>query len=419
MKIVVVCGRAARQPWTAGGLVARVCADLRRRGHVVDVVAQSIDDPAAFAGCASVRVFGAFDQTATDWPLGFAMWARSRVRGMGRDVCISFSRSVSGDVWMPLEPSGAAWLRRARGTLGLKSHAIALARHHGFARAWATDLLRVYPSGPRIRRVVAIGTQSAGEAARLLHRARGLGERVTTLEAFSVIEPPGAEERGRLRSRVRGALGLDDDRVAIAAFAPTPVGGRMDALFLALAELHARDRLRAPELIVAAKDCVALHTRTLRCGADRLCKIVPLTDRADALLFAADVLVLPVKTDIGVFVSGGLSRGAADGLRLGMPIVAAGGAPGYELARLRSSRQDAPGMVIDVPSVDAWVRALKQVLDPAWRARAAAAASELGQTLTFERFSDDLAGVLERAAEERRADPEDESGVWDALLSRA
>ncbi|MBY0312993.1 MAG: hypothetical protein K2W85_13055 [Phycisphaerales bacterium] len=419
MKIVVVCGRAARQPWTAGGLAARVCADLRRRGHVVDVVAQSIDDATAFAGCASVHVFDTFDQTATDWPLGFAMWARSRVRTIERDVCLSFSRTVAGDVWMPLEPSGAAWFGRARGTLGLKSQAIALARHHGFARAWATDLLRVYPSGPRIRRVVAIGAQSAGEAARLLHRARGLGERVATLEPFSSIVPPEAADRQRLRGQVREALGLDADRVVIVAFAPMPVGGRMDALFLALAELQARDRQRAPELIVAAKDCVALHTRALRCGADQVCRIVPLTERADALLMAADVLALPAKTDMGVFVSGGLSRGAADGLRLGMPIIAAGGASGYELARWRSSQQDAPGLVIDVPSVDAWARALKQAMDPAWRDRASAAAHELGKTMTFGRFCDDLADVLERAAEERRADPEDERGVWDALLSRA
>lgn len=419
MRIVVVCGRAARQRWTSGALVARVCADLVRRGHGVDVVAQSVDDPVAFAGCASVRTFGSFDQTATDWPLGFAAWARGQVRRIERDVCVSFSRSVSGDVWMPLEPSGAAWFTRARGTLGLKSQAIAVTRHHGFARAWATDLLRVYPSGPRIRRVVAIGAQSAGEAARLLHRARGLGERVVKLEPFSALAPPGVEDRRRIRAQVREMLGLEADRVVIAALAPMPVGRRIDPLLSAIAELHARDRQRAVRLVVAAKDCVALHTRVLRCGAEGLCRILPLTDRVDALLMGADVLAIPARTDIGVFVSGGLSRGAADGLRLGMPILAVGGASGYELARWRSSRQELPGLVIDVPSVEAWVRGLKQAMDPAWRERAGAAAMELGETLGFDRLSDNLGEVIESAAAERRADPEDESSVWEALLSRA
>lgn len=422
MKIVVVCGRAARQPWAAGGgsLVAGVCADLTRRGHSIDLFAQSIDDPQAFANtCASIRTFDTFDQTATDWPLGFASWARAQLRGGKRDVCLSFSRVVSGDVWMPLEPSGAAWFARARGVYGLKSKAIALARHHGFARAWTTDLLRVYPRGPRIRRVVAVGAQSAGEAARLLHRARGLGERVVALSPFSAIVPPEPGERDRLGQRTRELLGIDHDRVVIAAVAPQPVGTRFDALLTAVAELHARDQARAPILIIAAKDCVALHTRALRCGAEALCRIVPLTERLDALLAAADAMALPLKSDLGIFVSGGLSRAAADGLCMGLPLLAVGGASGYELARWRSARQDSPGLVIDVPTVDAWIRALKHTLYASWRDRARAAASELGGTLRFDRFCNDLHTVVEHAADERRADPEDESRWWDALIPQA
>ncbi len=417
MKIVVICGRAARQPWTSGGLVARVCRELARRGHEVHLRAQSVDDGEAFTtSCASVRAFGSFDQTATDWPMGFAAWARRQVRGVDRDASVSFSRVVSGEVWMPLEPSGSAWMSRTVGTLGLKSRAIALLRHHGFARAWASDLLRVFPDGPRIRRVVAIGAQSAGEASRLLHKARGVGERVVKIDAFSTIDPPTTAVRAALRTSTRALLNIDHGRVALAVLAPLPVGGRLDTLLGAAAELQARDRTRAPTMIVVAKDCVAMHGRVVRCGAERVCRIVPLTARLDAVLSSVDGLVLPAKCDRGVFESGGLSRGAADALRMGLPILAAGGASGYELARWRSPSQDSPGAVVDVPSVDAWIRALKLVLDPAWRDRASRAAGELGKDLGFDRFADDLAGVIEAAAGERRSDPEDEGSTWDALL---
>lgn len=403
MRVLVISGRAARQPWTHGGLAARICSGLASRGHAITLACQSLDDPALFAACRQTTAFAPFDQTATDWPHGFPAWARGRRRAHAHDVSLSLSRVAAADVWLPLEPSGRAFAYRLWHTHGIKSLAIAGARHNGALRAWAAD---AFFGAPRttdvnpIRRVIAVG-RASGEAARLLHTVRGLGEGVVRAEPFSMVEPRDAAAVAALRHQTRGLLRIEPDRLVVLVSAPLPVGTTLDSLLLGVAERAARDPPRAPVLLALAKDCVALHTRAIRCGAASHTRILGLTERIDAALAAADIVALPHKSEGTVFESGGLGRLAAEALCSGRPLLAVSGASGYELARLRSASQDEPGIVIDVPSASAWTRALSQAADEQWRTRAAAAGREVGLPLTFDHFLSTIDETLDSAAKER------------------
>ncbi len=404
MNILIISGRTARQPWTAGALVARAAAALAAKGHAITLAAQSVDDESLFASCSRTVAFDSFDQTATDWPFGFAAWAGKRRREIPHDVCLSFSRVVGGDVWMPLEPSGASWLARVRRTHSLKSLAIAVGRHHGAIRAWASD---AFFGGPRdgtgwpVRRVLATGGTSAGEASRSLHRVRGLGDRVLRADLFAMAEPPARDELLDLRRRTREALAIGEDRRVVLISAPGPIGRTLDTLLAAIADLAPRAGDRAPLALILAKDCFALHARALRCQAADHARIIGLTHRLDAALAAADAIVLPHKAERSIFDAGSVARLAADALRAGRPVIALSGAAGYGAARLRSTAQDSPGLVVDTPATDAWSRALRQLGDDAWLERASAAALELGAPMRFDRFIDRLDAVLAEAAAER------------------
>lgn len=407
MKVLVISGRTARQAWTHGAIVAAATGALVRKGHEVTLAAQSVDDPALFAGCAAMHAFDSFDQTATDWPLGFGAWAGRMRRKIEHDVCLSFSRAAGGDVWMPLEPSGAAWVTAAVRTLGVKSLAIALARHNGAIRAWASDAFFVAPpvdEDAPIRRVIAVGSIAAGEAARLLHRAKGLGERVARVDPFGMVSPLLSEEAGDLRERTRAMLGIEPDRAAALVSAPQPVGRLLDDLLRAVGDLGGGDPRCGPVVIAAAKDCFALHRRAACCGVAHRVRILGLTARMEAALAAADVVVLPARTDRGVFEQGGAARLGAEALAFGRPLVAGVGAVGYGLARLRSATEDSAGIVVESPSREAWGRALAQACDPAWLARASAAAREVGRPMTFERFAETLEALLAETARERSKD---------------
>jgi hypothetical protein len=356
-----------------------------------------------FHPCGRVAAFDTFDQTATDWPLGFAMWARARRREIAHDVCLSFSRTVGGDVWMPLEPSGAAWLSRARRTMGAKSLAIAVGRHHGALRAWATE---AFFGGPRegARRVVATGGTSAGEASRSLHRVRGLGDHVLRVDLFAMVSPPSGEEIGRMRAAARAALGIHEAERVVLVSAPSPVGATLDPLLDAARETSPRSADGGIVLLVLAKDCFALHARALRRNAERDVRIVGLTECIVSALAAADVVALPHKAEGGVFAAGSVARLAADALTFGRPVLALSGAAGYGAARLRSSADDSPGIVVDGTGSEAWGRAFRQVADEGWLARASAAAREIGASMTFDRFAARLEEVLTEAAAERAAE---------------
>jgi hypothetical protein len=402
--VLIISGRTGAHPWTAGALVARIARALAARGHEVTLAAQSVQDAHAFAGATAVHAFAPFNQTATDWPLGFARWARARRRAIPHDVSLSTSRVAAADVWMPLEPGALAWLRRARRTLSPPSLGVALARHHGALRAAATDLAIVAPRGGRagpVRRVVAVGAVSAGEAGRLLHAVRGLGERVVAAPPFAPTTPLAGDARAQARERARAVLGVGAERRVVLASCPAPPGPRLDGLIASVGDLAARDPRRGPLLVVLARDTYALAARAHRLGAGEHVRAVPLTHDAPTALAMADAAALPLPAWRGPFESGSASRFAADALAAGLPLLALSGAGGYDLARARSAAQDACGLVVDEPSREAWMRTFRTALDGPWLPRAGVAAAEIGAGLTEAAFVAALERALAEAAEER------------------
>jgi glycosyltransferase involved in cell wall biosynthesis len=404
VNILVISGRTARHPWSNGALVAATCASLAKQGHAVTLAAQSVDDPALLACCERMHTFDSFDQTATDWPLGFAAWARRERRAIRHDVSVSFSRVAAADVWMPLEPSGAAWLARVRRSHSLVSRAIAVARHHGALRAWASDAFFVTPpigEDAPIRRVIAVGATAAGEASRALHRARGLGERVAKVDPFGMLAAPGLSDIDTLRERTRALLGITPEQRVVLVSSPAPAGRLLDTLLDAVGAAAERTQRHAPVLLVLAKDCFALHARAAARGMASHVRIMSLTERMEAALAAADAVALPVRTARGLFEHGGSTRLAAEALAFGRPLIAVSGAPGYAMARLRSAAEDSPGLVIDTAKKEEWQRALAQLGDDSWLSRCSAAAREIGAPMTFDRFAAALETLLATVATER------------------
>lgn len=404
MRLLVISGRTARHPWSHGPLVAAACDAMIAHGHSVSLAAQSVDDAAMFARCEQVETFDSFDQTATDWPLGFAAWARKRRRVTAHDVSLSFSRVAAGDVWMPQEPSGAAWLARVRRSHSLPSQAIAIARHHGALRAWAFDAFLVTPptgEDEPIRRVLAVGSTAMGEVSRALHRARGLGERVAKVDPFGMVPRLPMEEMSRLRDATRAVLGIEPEQRVVLVSVPSPAGRLLDGLLVAAAAAGERDRRRAPVLLVLARDCFSLQGRAVKLGAAGQMRIMGLTHQMGAALAAADAVALPMRSARGLFENGGTTRLAADALAFGRPLLAVSGAPGYGMARLRSAAEIAPGLVIDTSSRGEWERAFSQLGNEEWLASASGAAAEIGAAMTFERFAGRLENVLGEVARER------------------
>lgn len=398
MRVLVLAGRLARQPWSIGGFVRSVGRGLHERGHSVSLACQSLDDDEDFGFASTVRRFGVFSQTSTDWPLGMAAWGARQRRAIPHDVSISFSRVCTGDVWFPAEPGGAAWLGRAASTRRGHGLALAAARHHGAFRSWARDALLRRPRGV-VRRIIAVGPTSAGEAERFL-AAAGLDDRVVQAPYFSMLEPP---ESGRteLRERTRALLNIAPERRVVLVSCMGAQGPSLDNLLTAAADLTSRDRDRGPVVLAMASEGFALHTRAVRLGAQAHLRIIGPTLRSDAAMAAADLCAAAVRPARGLFESGALGRFAADGLRCGRPLLALSGAPGYDLARQIAADSSSPGFVVESITSANWERALRTALQEPWASDAARAASHFGARLGFGGLMACVENALNEAAAER------------------
>lgn len=418
MNLLVIAGRLSRHRFGSSGTVAPVVDALGARGNRVRLVCASVDVPDMFPAVERVEAFGPHTTSATDWPLGFARWARARARATPSDAVLSFSRVVGGDVWFPVEPSAAAWFGRARSAKSVRGLAYACVRHHGFARAMVVESFRRTPlthGGMAPRAIVAVGPTCRGEAVRLLTPA-GLDDAVVQAPFFSTLGPLNHDDRADLRRRVRGVLGLDPEARVLFAAAPMAAGRELDDLFRALADVDAR---RAPVLIVACKESFALHTRAVKLGADARVRFVGRSARPDAMLAAADACVLPIRAGggwRGLFESGATGRLAADALRLGRPLVAASGSHGYDLARTTLDDASRPGLIVDSTGVAGWTRALRTALDDRWLADASAAAERVGAGLGLDALVDLLeAAIAADPAAARAASPLSHPARSDAL----
>lgn len=410
MRVLVLAGRIARPRWTSGGLITALCAALLSRGIRLDIACHSLDDTpptpdSPLAAADSIACFDRFRQTATDFPFGFASWIARKRRDTPHDVSLSLTRFAAADVFFPIDPTGASWLRRATQTRSAPSLALALGRHHGAFRALAREVFRRLPYAPAdrpTRRVLAVGPTAAAEAQRLL-TPTGLADRVRQLPFFSTLTPLSPDQLSDVRARTRTLLGIPPDRRVVLVSAPTPIGNVLDGLMKGAVDIHTRFRGHAdtPILLILARDAFAAHSATARTGALPHTRILTPSDRVEAPLAAADLCVLATPAAIGQFEFGATGRFAADALRMGRPLIALSGASGYDLARHIFSDSSRPGLTIDTSEPDVWQRALRTACEERWLEESGRAAAQIGTSLASEPFHGAILDALAEAAAER------------------
>jgi hypothetical protein len=404
VKILLIARRVSALPWTTGGLALALARALNARGHELTLLCHDLDDTRGFAGVAATRAMREFRTSTSDWPLGFPAWARSASRRVEHDVSLSLCRSVGADVWMPVEPSAGAWLERRRASKGLPGTLKSLTRHHGVLRAALAEAVRRPPRAAGrageagIHRIVMIGQTGAGEAARHL-ASSGLDQRVVAAPHFSLLPREGVDESARRRVAARALLGIGPERRVVLASAHADAGRTLAPLMQGVLDAHRRDARLCPLLLVLAGDSVAQHTRAARLGALGVVKVIGPTRTPLTALAACDAVALPTKAPRGAFEAGATGRMAADALRAGRPLLAASGAPGYELARAMLGDNARPGVIVDTPTPESFARGLRELFEPMVYADASRAAAAIGAGLEFSGFVD----VLERELAAARA----------------
>ena len=403
MRILLIAGRFSRHPWSAAGTITTIAAALAHRGHTLHLLAHDMDDPEAFAHLGAVTTMRRFATGTSDWPLNYARFAARAARNIPCDASLSFSRVVRADLWLPLDPSAESWIRHTLDAHGRPGLLKRLVRHHGVLRAALVEALRRMPrsaSHAPSPRILAIGPTSHGEAARLL-APTGLDQRLAQLPYFSTLPAHSNADLAPRRAAARALLNIPDARRVILCASTQYAGRTLAPVIKAIADLSRRDPRDPPMLLVLSKDAVAQHTRALRSGAIDHVKVLGPTSNIDRALAAADAVALPARAASGAFEAGASGRLAADALRLGRPLLAVSGAPGYDLCRLALPDGSRPGVVIEPSTPDAWARAIRQLLDPMGLESAQRAARAAGAPLSLTPFIDELERHLARAAAER------------------
>lgn len=387
MRVLLIAGRVSSLAWTPGEVVRVIASGLVERGHQVSMIAESVDDPALFASCASVCAMHTFEQSASDFPVGFASWARRQRREIGHDACVSLSRVVRDggvDVWMPLDPRASAWLGDLIGARGLVRSVPTIAKHAGVV----AQLVSV--RGVRARRVLAIGAVAAQGA-----RQAARGAEVRELEFFSPAEPMDEPRAAAGRRRVRGLLGVPDDRVLIAVGTTGRVGRSLLGLLSEVAQAHGpMSPIAGPMLVFLTREQFPVHTLAVRAGAGEFVRVVGTTASAGEVIGACDAVAIPTPASGGAFGAGAMGRLAATALKLGKPLIAAAGAPGAELCSRRASDHSECGTVVD-GSFGSWRRALRMAADESWRSKAGSAGAEVGRGMSMAGLVSAVAAAVE------------------------
>lgn len=410
MNITLIAGRVGVHEWTHGRVVLDVAHGLAARGHAVTLIAESLEDTHAAGFCAKVIIKNRFAETGSDFPLGFAAWARRQRAAAAPGPALSFSRVVAGDVWFPVEPTARAWKQtRTRGVL---RSPVKFVKHHGVIIRTAWELAHRGPLGGRPRMVVGVGDVAQAGAARAAP-----GARVLELDFWSPHAPPamGAHEHAALRTRVRNVLGLSERRTVLLAPVTLKAGPWlrpvMDEVAAMVRSQAQSDRAANTALLVVCEEQFPVHQMAVRAGCDQQVRVVGMTSSVWGVLAASDAVVLSAPCPGGPWACGALGRFAATALAAGKPLLAHTLASGAELARrlapvgevVGGDGRSAPGapMPVGITIDDApgsWRRAIRQTADAAWLARAAAAAREVGSTLTRERMIDGLEAALAECA---------------------
>ncbi|MBX3359073.1 MAG: glycosyltransferase family 4 protein [Phycisphaeraceae bacterium] len=396
MRILVAAGMISWRPWADGPLVGAIVRSLASRGHEVHVAADSIDDDSILAGAAGVVAMRPLEDNPHRSAARFVRFVRSRRHEVSPRVMLSCSHLVGAEVWMPTDFSAWAWFASVRRQAGWLRIGMKMARHIGLpASLWCER------SAGRSAGVGRALVSGPGAAADLMRSFPGLASRVVHVGTASLLEPSSAEEAGRIRSRMRTAMGIGPGVQIVLVSIPWPVVHDDPQLTNMLEGLRLLGD-RGPRLVVLARDAVAVHTAACRADVDGSVQILGRAEDPTPLLLGADVALSPMVPHGGVFWAGSFGRFAADAVRLGRPVIAAPGTGAADV--LGGVGMAGAGLVAGGTDARSWADALAHVGSDEWIGGATAAASGASDSLSLNRFVDRLEGVLNETAGIGRAE---------------
>lgn len=379
MHVVIPIERALTRPWNdTGQWAAALGRGLVRARLRVTVLADTVLDTRPFEDAGLTLDLRRPDASMNARrPLAFRRWARRRAEEVGADVVLSLSRTMPGDVWMPLGLSAAeeaAFLFTGRNLVAKAFHAV--------GRTWL----------PQLSLAERYAAREGRRRASPVLRLSGPGGGPTELMTASLLDHPTDEELRSLRERTRGVLDLAEDEVVALASAPHLGDAGWAEMLGGLA--------RAPggvRLLVCGGSPHAVMSRARAAGsADRVTAISGVADPS-AVMAASDVAVNaafhPRRFGSGRFV--------ADAIRIGRPALCARRAPGSGLIEPPGFGSPPVGLVVEENAPEAWARAFETACDRAWRERATKAARHIGAALGMDALIERLVVLLDRVASDR------------------
>lgn len=461
MRLLAVADRVPASPWRPTHLALGVLAELVRRGHRVDLLADSVEDTGVPAlAVVKTRTGYCHRGRVAGWAFrAFIGRCLDEAAAAGRvyDAALSFTRLISSP-WVLSRralrpPPPSVWVPLGRPATGTLVELAQLLRRPLQPEAiWRR--LRLTPhrlTRARLERL-ASGELGPGDLAVLFSAAPAAAEadveppgvaagRLVVLPPVRTQVRPGEEAWHELRRATREALGIPPQRAVVVVSAEGAAPRALLPLLQAAAALHTRSgdlAPPAPTLIVLSREPGYVHDASRRAGLlahpDGV-RLLPPTRRFDALLAAADLCaILPVGAapapHRGPATPAGRhdpARFIADALAAHRPVIAPAEAPGAELLTAlprpgaapaphgpadgtatpdRPGRR-APGLALPDNSPMAWHRALSALLPVVARRTASDTARAVAdvRTLSIPRLTDRLEEVLAQLAARAAAGP--------------
>ncbi len=448
MRLLAVADRVPASPWRPTHLALGVLAELARRGHRVDLLADSVEDTAALPS-ANVKTCTAYCHRGrvSGWALRtFIGRSLDESVSAGRvyDAALSFTRLISSP-WVlshrtPRPAPPCVWVPLGRPASGTLSELAHLLRHPLQPEAiWRR--LRLTPhrlTRARLERLAA-GELGPGDLAVLFSAGTpASGSPINPLPAdpdrrLVVLPPvrtharPSDDAAHALREATRAVLGIPPERAVVVVSADGASARDLLPLLQAAAALHSRSGDLAPPpptLVVLSREPGYVHDAARRAGLlahPAGVRLIPPTRRFDALLAAADLCaILPAGERAAPHAAPARTapphdpaRFIADALAAHRPVIAPAEAPGAGLltplgrpgdadgplppdAAHPVSARHTPGLTLPDNSSSAWHRALSALLPVVARRAASDTARAVAdvRTLTIPRLADRLEQVL-------------------------
>ncbi|MCE9590437.1 MAG: glycosyltransferase family 4 protein [Planctomycetes bacterium] len=386
MSVAIVIERYDPDGGGAERSTAQIAHELISRGHHVVILAGVASDR-GFDGPDVRRFMGSHRKFDAMSLRGFSRWAMRQLEEGRYDVSLSVTTAVPASVVQPRSGTVRETidrniaLRRSAFSRWLKRTLVAVTpkqrRLLAQERATLTD--------PRVRRIVSVSRYVSDQ---LRRHYRVDPSKISLIPNAAVMPVTDDAQRRTWRDEVRQGYGIaETDTVYLFAALNMKLKGARPLLdaFAAI-----REQGVPATLLMVGSIGYAEQLQAARLGVRDSVKIVGQTSQMAALYCAADVTVLPTFYDPS-------SKVVIESLMMGTPAIstAFNGASDFIVAGgLVRGR-----VIPDPHDVEALAAAMRELSDPAERARCAAASAGLAEELSMKRHVDRLEAVLRAAAE--------------------